>query len=73
VGLVQAVLVVMGWLAMLSLELRIRLAGGSGAFIETAPLELFSLRHRQIGTAVFGGLCFTAASATGVFAVAFVL
>jgi len=33
----------------------------------------FSRRHRQLGTVVFGGLCFTAASATGIFALAFVL
>jgi len=111
--LVQAVLVVMGWLAVMSLELRIRFAGGSGAFLERAPPELlgwahrllaihiavavatyavwswlavaswrrygvrlpgsFSRRHRQLGTMVFGGLCFTAASATGMFALAFVL
>jgi hypothetical protein len=111
--LVQAVLLVMCWLAVLSLELRIRLAGGAGAFIDRAPPELaawahrllaihitvavatyglwswlaaaswrrfgarlpgsFSRRHRQLGTVVFGGLCFTAASASGVFALAFVL
>jgi hypothetical protein len=33
----------------------------------------FSRRHRQLGTAVFGGLCFTAASATGIFALVSVL
>jgi hypothetical protein len=33
----------------------------------------FSRRHRRLGLAVFGGLCFTAASATGMFALAFVL
>lgn len=111
--LIQAVLLVMCWLAVLSLELRIRLAGGSGAFIERAPPELFgwtqrllavhiaiavatyglwtwlavaswrrfetilpgrfSRRHRTLGTLVFGGLCFTAASATGIFTLAFVL
>jgi hypothetical protein len=111
--IVQAVLVAVAWVAVLGLELRIRFAGGSGAFIALAPPELsdwahrllnvhitvavatyvvwtwlavaswrrfelrlpgsFSRRHRQLGTAVFGGLCFTAASATGVFAVAFVL
>jgi hypothetical protein len=40
------------------------------------PIELpgrFSRRHRQLGTLVFGGLCFTAASATAVFTLAFVL
>jgi hypothetical protein len=111
--LVQAVLVVMCWLAVLSLEVRIRFAGGSGALIAHAPPDLFawargllslhiaiavatyglwtwlavtswrrhgtrlpgsfSRRHRALGTAVFGGLCFTAASATGVFMFAFVL
>jgi putative membrane protein len=111
--LVQAVLVVMGWFAVFALELRIRLAGGSGVFVERAPPGLvdwahrllaihiavavatyvvwswlavaswrrygarlpgsFSRRHRQLGTLVFGGLCFTAASATGVYMLAFVL
>jgi putative membrane protein len=111
--LVQAVLVVMAWIAVLAFELRLRLAGGSGAFLERAPPELivwahrligihitvavatyclwtwlavtswrryevrlpgsFSRRHRQLGTLVFGGLCFTAASATAMFAIAFVL
>jgi putative membrane protein len=111
--LVQAVLVTLCWLTVLGIELRIRLAGGSGAFIEHAPVALagwahrllaihiavavatyvvwtglviaswrrfgtrlpggFSRRHRALGTLVFGGLCFTAASATAVFAVAFVL
>lgn len=111
--IVQAVLLVMGWLAVLGLELRIRLAGGSGAFVDTAPPELvgwahrllsvhivvavatyalwtwlvvaswrrqdaalpgrFSRRHRGLGTMVFGGLCFTAASASGIFTLAFVL
>ncbi|HEY5924582.1 MAG TPA: hypothetical protein VIV11_23045 [Kofleriaceae bacterium] len=32
----------------------------------------FSRRHRQLGLAVFGGLCFTAASATGMYVLAFV-
>ncbi len=111
--LIQGVLVVICWLAVLGIELRIRLAGGSGAFVERAPEELvgwarrllslhiavavatyglwtwlavtswrryeiqlpgrFSRRHRQLGTLVFGGLCFTAASATGIFMLAFVL
>jgi putative membrane protein len=111
--IVQAVLVVMGWLAVLALELRIRFAGGSGVFVERAPPALvgwahrllavhitvavatyalwtwlavtswqryeailpgaFSRRHRTLGTLVFGGLCFTAASASGMFAVVFVL
>jgi len=111
--LVQSVLLVMGWVSVLGLELRIRIAGGSGAFLAHAPAELarlshrllavhivvavatyglwtwlaiaswrrygtslpggFSRRHRRLGTMVFGGLCFTAASATGIFALAFVL
>ena len=111
--ILQAVLVVMGWLAVLGIELRIRMAGGPGAFIDHAPPALldwahrllsihiavavatyglwtwlavaswrryevilpgtFSRRHRVLGTLVFGGLCFTAASATGVYALAFVL
>lgn len=111
--LVQAMLLVMCWLAVMSLELRIRFEGGSGVFVSRAPPDLvvwarrllaihitvavvtygvwswlaaaswrrfgtrlpgsFSRRHRQLGTLVFGGLCFTAASATGIFALAFVL
>ena len=111
--LIQGVLLVMGWLSVVGLELRIRIAGGSGAFLAHAPAELarlshrllvihilvavatyglwtwlaiaswrryrtslpggFSRRHRRLGTAVFGGLCFTAVSATGIFALAFVL
>jgi hypothetical protein len=111
--LIQSVLVVMGWLAVFGLELRLRFAGGAGAFIDRAPPALidwahrllavhitvavatyglwtwlavaswrryevtlpgrFSRRHRMLGTLVFGGLCFTAASASGVFALAFVL
>jgi len=111
--LIQSVLVVMGWLSVVGLELRIRLAGGSGAFLAYAPPALagwshrllaihivvavatyalwtwlavtsrrryqrelpgsFSRRHRQLGTLVFAGLCFNAASASGIFALAFVL
>ena len=33
----------------------------------------FSRRHRRVGTIVFGGLCFTAASATGMYVLAFVV
>jgi hypothetical protein len=33
----------------------------------------FSARHRALGKAVFGGLCFTAASATAMFVVGFVV
>ena len=111
--LIQAVLVTLCWISVLGLELRIRLGGGSGVFVERAPPDLivwahrllavhiavavatyavwtwlavvswrrfqielpgrFSRRHRQLGTLVFGGLCFTAASATGIFTLAFVL
>jgi hypothetical protein len=111
--LIQSVLVVIGWLSVIGLELRIRLAGGSGVFLANAPAELadwsrrllavhiivavatyglwtwlavtsrrryqrelpgtFSRRHRQLGTLVFAGLCFNAASASGIFALAFVL
>jgi hypothetical protein len=111
--LIQAVLVMVCWISVLSLELRIRFAGGSGAFVDRAPPELvgwahrlltvhiavavatyglwtwlvvtswrryqvelpgrFSRRHRWLGTLVFGGLCFTAASASGIFMLAFVL
>jgi putative membrane protein len=111
--IVQSVLVVMCWLSVLGLELRIRFAGGAGAFVDRAPPELiawahrllavhiivavatyglwswlavaswrryevslpgrFSRWHRMLGTLVFGGLCFTAASATGMFMIAFVL
>src|SRR5258705_12672554 len=45
---VQAVLVAMGWLAVLSLELRIRFAGGSGAFIANAPPELSGWANRLL-------------------------
>jgi putative membrane protein len=111
--LIQAVHLLVCWMAVLALEVRIRLAGGSGALLETTPPSLhgwasrllavhisvavatyalwtwlaiaswrrygaelpgsFSRRHRRYGTLVFGGLCFTAASATGMFALAFVL
>jgi hypothetical protein len=111
--LVQAVLVTICWMTVLGLELRIRFAGGSGVFVESAAPGLvswaqrllaihiavavatyglwtwlavaswrryevslpgrFSRRHRTLGTLVFGGLCFTAASASGLFALVFVL
>jgi hypothetical protein len=110
--IVQAVCVVLAWIAVLALELRIRLAGGSGAFLAMAPPELhawaqrllvvhvaiaiatylvwtwlvvaswrrfrlrlpgsFSRRHRTLGMLVLAGLVFTAASATGMFVLAFV-
>jgi hypothetical protein len=111
--LVQAVLLVLCWFSVLALELRIRLGGGSGVFVERAPPALvdvahrllgvhivvavatyalwtwlvvassrrypqilpgrFSRGHRRLGMTVFGGLCFTAASASGIFTMAFVL
>ncbi len=110
--MIQGVLLVVGWIAVLALELRIRFAGGSGAFLEQAsdPVQAwagrllfvhvgvavatyvvwtwlavaswrrfgerlpgsFSRRHRRLGTLVFGGLCFTAASATGMYVLVFV-
>ncbi len=99
--MIQGVLLVVGWIAVLALELRIRFAGGSGAFLEQAsdPVRAwaarllfvhigvavaswrrfgaqlpggFSRRHRRLGTLVFGGLCFTAASATGMYVLVFV-
>lgn len=102
-------------LAVLALETRIRLAGGSGALLRQAPPAwartariflgvhitaavatyaawgylaaaslrayrrrqilpgTFSRRHRRLGWLIFGGLCFTAASATGMYLLAFVL
>jgi putative membrane protein len=110
--LVQAVVLATCWIAVLALELRIRFAGGSGAFLELAHPALaatartllgvhisvavatylvwtwlataswrrhtvtlpgsFSRTHRALGMAVFGGLCFTAASATGMYVLVFV-
>ncbi|MBL8952015.1 MAG: hypothetical protein JNK82_14625 [Myxococcaceae bacterium] len=109
---VQVGLVTLCWLAVLVLEVRIRLEGGSGSFIAQAPTHLhglartllrvhiggavltyavwswlavaswrrfrsalpgpFSRRHRLLGWSVFGGLCFTAASATGMYVLTFV-
>lgn len=111
--LIQATLILLCWMSVFAIEIRIRLAGGSGALIQHAPAALlawarglltvhiavavvtyalwtwlvvaswrrfevilpgrFSRRHRALGTAVFGGLCFTAASASAVFVLAFVL
>jgi len=105
--LIQSVHLVMCILAVLALELRIRLGGGSGMFVGRAPPELqllarrvlgvhiaiavatylvwawlavasrrrygerlpgsFSRVHRRLGMFVFGGLCFTAASATAMY------
>lgn len=110
---VQVALLCIAWLAVLVLETRIRLEGGSGSFISQAPVELqpwarrllmihisgavlsyalwtglavvswrrfrtklpgpFSPRHRLLGRVVFAGLCFDAASATGMYALAFVV
>ncbi len=110
--LTQGVLLLVCWIAVLALELRIRFAGGSGAFLEQAagPVQAWAARllfvhigvavvtyvvwtwlavaswrrfgarlpgsfsrlHRSLGTAVFGGLCFTAASATGMYVLVFV-
>ena len=46
---VQLVLLCTAWLAVLVLETRIRLEGGSGSFIAQAPVEL-----RRIGRIVLG-------------------
>jgi putative membrane protein len=106
---IQIATLVVCWIAVLALELRIRLGGGSGSLVATAPLELqpaaralllvhiafaiatfgvwtwlvvassrrftralpgsFSRRHKRAGKLVIGGLCFTAASATGMYAI----
>lgn len=103
----QAVLLCFCWIAVLALEIRIRVAGGSGSLVERAPESLrgraqqlllvhiggavltygvwtwlvvaswrrygarlpgtFSRRHRRLGKLVFGGLCFTAASASAIY------
>ena len=108
---IQSVLLVVGWIAVLALELRIRFAGGSGALIARAaePRQVggerlltlhitfavatyllwtwlalvsrrrhgaalpgpFSRRHRRLGLLVLGGLGFTAASATAIYALLF--
>lgn len=110
---VQATLLGICWLAVLLLETKIRLSGGSGSLVANASdayrpfargllavhisgavitylvwsylvvvswrrftVRLpgdFSLRHRQLGRAVFYGLCFTAVSATGMYFTTFVL
>jgi hypothetical protein len=99
-------------LAVAALEVRIRLAGGSGALLRHSPalwagvargflavhisaavltygtwayLALvsarrhhrtlpgrFSRRHKRLGWLIFAGLCFTAASASGMYFLAFV-
>lgn len=110
---IQLVLLAVCFLAVLALELRIRVAGGSGALLlhshaawagaarrllaihiaaavltyalwaylalastrrysESLPGP-FSRRHKRLGWLIFGGLCFTAASASGMYFLAFVL
>jgi putative membrane protein len=109
----QIALLTFCWLTVLAFEVQIRLAGGSGAFLDQAPVAWqwwarglllvhislavatyglwtwlaivssrrlhqrlpgsFSRRHRRLGWAVFGGLCVTGASATGMYMFAFVL
>ena len=101
------------WAAVLLLEVKIRMSGGSGSLVAVAseawrpwarallgahitgavvtyllwtwlavaswrryPAALpgpFSERHRRLGRLVFGGLCFTALSATGMYFFTFVL
>jgi putative membrane protein len=110
---VQLALLLVCWVAVLVLEVRIRLEGGSGSFIRSAAPELqpwarglllvhigfavlsyllwtwlvvaswrrfskalpgsFSRLHRRLGWAVFAGLVFDAASATGMYLMTFVL
>lgn len=109
----QVGLLAVCWLAVLLLEVKIRLSGGSGSLVATASPEYrglaralvgvhitgavvtyvvwtwlavaswrrfrgvlpgeFSPRHKRFGLFVFGGLLFTAASATGMFFFTFVL
>jgi len=109
---IQVALLAMCWLSVLALELKIRLAGGSGSLVATAPPDLqtwarglllvhvagavatyvawtwlafaslrrftrelpgsFSRRHRRAGRLILAGLWFTAASATGMYALIFV-
>lgn len=109
---IQIALLAVCWLSVLALELRIRLAGGSGSLVATAPPDLrawarglllvhvavavatyvawtwlavasarrftrelpgsFSRRHRRTGRWILAGLWFTAASATGMYALIFV-
>ena len=108
----QGTLLLMCWIAVLALELRIRFAGGSGAFLLQAsePVQAWATRllllhvgvavltylvwtwlavaswrrfgdrlpgtfsrlHRRLGVLVFGGLCFTAASASGMYIFVFI-
>lgn len=109
----QVALLGVCFLAVLALETRIRLAGGSGALLRQAPAAWartarvflgvhitaavatyaawaylavaslrayrqtlpgrFSRRHKRLGWLIFAGLCFTAASATGMYLFAFVM
>lgn len=109
----QTVLLVACFAMVIALEVRIRVAGGSGALLAGAPPGMrtmarallavhvigavltyllwlwllivsrkrygtrlpgdFSRTHRRLGWVIFGGLVFTAASATGMYALAFVM
>ncbi len=109
----QAGLLTLCWVAVLALEVKIRLSGGSGSLVASASEQFrplargllgvhisgavltyllwtwlvvvswkrfgtrlpgnFSQWHRRLGLTVFGGLCFTALSATGMYFFTFVL
>jgi putative membrane protein len=109
----QVGLLTVCWVAVLLLEVKIRLSGGSGSLVAAASEQFrplarglvgvhitgavltyllwtwlavvswkrfgqrlpgdFSARHRKLGLTVFGGLCFTAVSATGMYFFTFVL
>lgn len=109
---IQIALLAVCWLSVLALELRIRVAGGSGSLVAIARPDLqpwarrlllihvtvavatyaawtwlavvsarrftrelpgsFSRRHRSAGRWILAGLGFTAASATGMYALIFV-
>jgi putative membrane protein len=49
------------------------LAGASSRRFGSALPGAFSAAHRRLGLAVFGGMCFTALSATAVYVLGFVL
>jgi putative membrane protein len=110
---VQIAALLVCWAAVLALEVQIRVAGGSGSFVEMAPQAwqasvrwlllvhiagavvtyllwswlaivssrrfgkalpgAFSPTHRRLGWWVLGGLGFTAASASAMYLLAFVL
>ena len=46
--LVQSVLLVVCWIAVLALELRIRFAGGSGVFVDRAAPDIARWAHRLL-------------------------